>query len=421
MAKFVKRTSDVAMALDRLQGFAENLISSETRRRTQLGREKEARMVDAYKYMLREEEGQIAELESALNAIETNFLDRGIELKSVLPEYRTIASEEILNAANEGAMEMINVQLEDSRDYKSRLESRKREASKIKRHIDLFDDAISLVDPGEDKIVDAGDVAAAATKFIDEYDQYAPEIEQRLEELQTESQLQRLQEDYYARLARESKEKISANTAATTDATIKIGMLEDVKKETLEGVRAMTYQPISSLVEQYRPAITLQSEIVSGEDALTGESLTTSDIKAKQTLQTQEYTRLGVTLAPWAFSQEQAALEAQNLQTSITKAGNGNYQELINYLKKGHSQYILWTQEGNQMANTYRSDIQNILGIDVANKEWIGQLEELWWSVSQADIEQATEALKAGRQFLPEMEDEGQTIKDPDLEYYGFE
>ena len=73
------------------------------------------------------------------------------------------------------------------------------------------------------------------------------------------------------------------------------------------------------------------------------------------------------------------------------------------------------------MANTYRSDIQNILGIDVANKEWIGQLEELWWSVSQADIEQATEALKAGRQFLPEMEDEGQTIKDPDLEYYGFE
>ena len=421
MAKFVKRTSDVAMALDRLQGFAENLISSETRRRTQLGREKEARMVDAYKYMLREEEGQIAELESALNAIETNFLDRGIELKSVLPEYRTIASEEILNAANEGAMEMINVQLEDSRDYKSRLESRKREASKIKRHIDLFDDAISLVDPGEDKIVDAGDVAAAATKFIDEYDQYAPEIEQRLEELQTESQLQRLQEDYYARLARESKEKISAHTAATTDATIKIGMLEDVKKETLEGVRAMTYQPISSLVEQYRPAITLQSEIVSGEDALTGESLTTSDIKAKQTLQTQEYTRLGVTLAPWAFSQEQAALEAQNLQTSITKAGNGNYQELINYLKKGHSQYILWTQEGNQMANTYRSDIQNILGIDVANKEWIGQLEELWWSVSQADIEQATEALKAGRQFLPEMEDEGQTIKDPDLEYYGFE
>jgi hypothetical protein len=46
-----------------------------------------------------------------------------------------------------------------------------------------------------------------------------------------------------------------------------------------------------------------------------------------------------------------------------------------------------------------------MLGIDISNKEWVSQLEELWWSVGQADIEQATEALKAGRQFLPEFED----------------
>ena len=90
-------------------------------------------------------------------------------------------------------------------------------------------------------------------------------------------------------------------------------------------------------------------------------------------------------------------------------------------MKKGHSQYILWTQEGNQMAETYKADIQDILGIDISSKEWVSQLEELWWSVGQADIEQATEALKAGRQFLPEMEDGSPTGKDPLLEEYGFE
>ena len=73
------------------------------------------------------------------------------------------------------------------------------------------------------------------------------------------------------------------------------------------------------------------------------------------------------------------------------------------------------------MSETYRSDIQRMLGIDIASKEWVSQLEELWWSVGQADIEQATEALKAGRQFLPEMEDESSTVKDPLLEEYGFE
>ena len=66
MAKFVKQTSDLAVALNRLQGFADNLISSETNRRIQLGREKEARMTDAYQYMLNNENAEIAELETAL-------------------------------------------------------------------------------------------------------------------------------------------------------------------------------------------------------------------------------------------------------------------------------------------------------------------------------------------------------------------
>ena len=415
---------DVTKALDALQDMADTLITAQTNRRIQLGREKEARMVDAYQYMLGNEEQEIAALETALDSITQNLNDRGVELKDLGDQYKTISSEELLAAANEGATELINAKLEDSRNYRNSLQQKKSKAMEIKRHIDIFDDAMTLVDPahyGDPGIIDAEDVAHAALQWMEANEQEGPEIVQRLQALQTEGELERLQTDYYAKLARESKEKITASTAQTTDSQIKIKMLEDVKKETVEGVKAMTYQPISSLVEEYRPAITLQSEISSGEDALTGQDLKTNEVAAKQEDLTGQYTRLGVILAPWAMSQEQAALEAQNLQTAISKAGNGNYQEIINYLKKGHAQYILWTDDGNQMAETYRADIQNMLGIDISNKEWVGQLEELWWSVGQADIEQATEALKVGRQFLPEMEDDSPTSIDPLLQEYGFE
>ena len=423
MAKFVKQTSDLAQSLNRLQGFAENLISMETNRRIQLGREKEARMTDAYQYMLSNENAEIAELEAGLDLIEQNLLARGVELKSVGDEYKTIASEELLAAANEGAVELLNIKLEDSKGHRDSLQKRKSKAMEIKRNIDLFDDAMTLADPahyGDKGIIDAEDVAHAGKLWMDANEQEGPEIMQRLQELQTEGELERLQTDYYAKLARESQEKITASTAQTTDSSIKIKMLEDVKKETVEGVKAMTYQPISSLVEEFRGAITLAGEIAEGTDAATGQSLNASEVKAKEEAKNTEYTRLGVILVPWAFSQDQAALEAQNLQSAISKAGNGNYQEIINYLKKGHAQYILWSQEGNQMGETYKADIQDILGIDISNKEWVNQLEELWWSVGQADIEQATEALKAGRQFLPEMEDDSPTGKDPLLEEYGF-
>ena len=170
-----------------------------------------------------------------------------------------------------------------------------------------------------------------------------------------------------------------------------------------------------------RPAISLRGELASGQDAATGQDLKPDEITVKQEELTNEYTRLGVTLAPWAFSQGQAALEGQGIENAITKASNGNYQDIINYLKKGHAKYTLWSQEGNQKAELYKTDMQSMLGIDISNNEWIGQLEELWWSVGQADIEQATEALKAGREFLPKFEDDSQTDIDPLLQEYGFE
>ena len=334
MAKFVKQTSDLAQSLNRLQDFAENLISMETNRRIQLGREKEARMVEAYGYMLGNEDQEIADLEASLQSIEQNLQSRGVELKSLSDEHKTISSEELLAAANEGAVELLNARLEDSRSHRESLQKRKTEASAILRNINMFDDAMTLADPahyGDKGIIDAEDVAHAGLQWMEANEQEGPEILQRLQALQTESELERLQTDYYARLARESKEKVTASTAETTDSSIKIKMLEDVKKETVEGVKAMTYQPISSLVEEFRGAITLAGEIAEGEDAATGQSLNATEVKAKEQAKNAEYTRLGVTLVPWAFSPEQAALEAQSLQSAISKAGNGNYQEIINY------------------------------------------------------------------------------------------
>ena len=139
--------SDIAQALDRLQGFAENLISYETNRRVQLAREKEDRVSDAYRYMIQNEESQIQEHQLAIDAVQQNFLDRGIELKSVKAQHRTIKSEELLSAANEGALEILQVMLDDRKAQKESYESKAREANKVKRYVDMFDEAISLTDP----------------------------------------------------------------------------------------------------------------------------------------------------------------------------------------------------------------------------------------------------------------------------------
>ena len=179
MAKFVKQTSDLAQSLNRLQDFAENLISMETNRRIQLGREKEARMVEAYGYMLGNEDQEIADLEASLQSIEQNLQSRGVELKSLSDEHKTISSEELLAAANEGAVELLNVRLEDSRSHRESLQKRKTEASAILRNINMFDDAMTLADPahyGDKGIIDAEDVAHAGLKWMEANEQEGPEI-----------------------------------------------------------------------------------------------------------------------------------------------------------------------------------------------------------------------------------------------------
>jgi len=424
MAKFTYQKSELASALDRLQGFAENLISFETNRRIQLGREKEARMVDAYTYMLGKENEKIADLELGLDSIIQNLEDRGVERIKLGPEHKSVEFEALLSAASEGAMELLNVEIQDAQAYREKLEGNVREAKKIKRHIDMFDDAVSLVDPaysGDKNIIEAEDVAKVALQWMEANDQEGPAIIQRLEQLQTEGELERLQTDYYARLAREAEEKITAAGTGQTEAKIKIETLEPIKKEAQEAVKALTYQPISKMVEEYGFIISRQADIEAGVDSRTGKDLTTTDTQNMQAEIVQEQLRLGSILFPWSYSQDQASAEAQGIQTALTKAvKNGDYYDLVNYFKKGNAQYKLLLQQGNTLAETYRADIQAMFGIDIASDDWVSQLIELNEISARIDIEQATEAVKIGRELLPEIEEPG-SDKDPIMEKYGFE
>jgi len=427
MARFRRQTSDVAQALDRLQGFAEDLIFAETNRRIQVGREKETRMIGAYNYMIGEEEEQISEIETALDAIQTNLLERGVELKSVLPEYRTIASEELLIAANEGAMEMAQVKLAGSQDYKERLEKRKREADKILRHVNLFDDAISLVDPGEDKVVDAIDVAKVAQKFSKTHKKYAPELEQRLRELQTEGELQRLQEDYYSKLKRESEEKIAAHTAGATEDALRLEELKNVKQETQEGVYAQL--PLFELRESYGPLTSIQVELSNGVSRETGKDLTPTEITDLEERERQELRSLGTIFYPWILNPEASAGEAAKLRSMIMGAsgisGTGDrisprFEELLSYFKVAHAQYKTMLPEN---AAAFKAEIEAMFGVDVSSSKWIANIIALNDMAVEVDIE---EGEIMGRRFMsttPSIETENyeEGTKDPIMEKYGFE
>ena len=438
--------SDVAQALNRLQGMAEKFISATTNRSIQLNREKEARVSEAYRYMVGDEERQITQLEGALDLMESNLLARGVELKSVDAEYRTIDSEELLNAANQSASSMLQVQLQDSQDYKERLENRKREADKVLRHINLLDDYMQDVDPkatGDPHLVDAEDVAKAAESFTKKYVEFEEDTKDRLEFLKTETELQRLQEDYYAKKARESQEKLTAAEADFATADIRRGRFEIIKKEALEGVRAKAYPVVGGLIDSFRGPINLGKEILAGEDALTGKSLTTSDSKEKEAQRDQEYKRLGVTLYPWASTVDGAAKAAKTLQSAFIEAGSGNYQDIINYLKTGYSKYILWMQESDNImagatteeqkkeaanirsrAENYKADVERMLGIEIDDVEWLKNLEELWNASLRADIDQGEEQVKMSLDMFSDPlidESDYEVLKeDSDLEYYGW-
>ena len=396
--------TDVGRALDNLRGFAENLVINESNRRIQLSREKEQREIDAYNYLNTIEGNEIARIEGALNQIESNLMAKGIELEALGDQYKSINAEELLNAANTSAAEMLSVQLEQRQNYKEALEIKRRDAQKLLRHIDAFDEYImDNIDPsvsGEKHLVDAKDVADAAINFLEEKDSFnakhSEEITQRLKDWQTEDALSQLQQGFYSRQFEDQKAKADSLQLTHADAKMKIEALDPLKKEAQEGLVAMTQIPVSKMIEQYGVIITRQSE-------LDNEELDrTSDIAAAEQAIEGEQARLGSILYPWAFSQEQSMVLAQNFQTALSKiAKNNDYSDLINYLKQGSAQYKLWLGQGDPIADTYRSDMQSMFGIDISSDAWLSQLVDLFDVSGKIDIEQAVESLKIAKSILP--------------------
>jgi len=411
MAKFVKQSSDVAVALNRLQDLASQFISATTARQVQLGREKEARMVDAYQYLLSSEDAEINRLETSLGAIEQNLQERGVELKNLGDEYKTIDSEALLAAANEGAAELLNVKLNDRKNYRNSLQSKKVNASSIKRNIDLLDEALSQVDPnwtGDKNIVEASDVAHAADKFKQEFEISGPEIDQRLAEMSTQESLDSLQADYFSRLKEEAQQKIDASTASQVEAKIKMNTLEPMKKEAVEGVVALLNQgnSLSKLREQFGAIITRQAEL----DA--DDSLNTSEVQEKENEIMNEQLRIGSFLFPWSLSEEEAIVQAQTLQRSLVEAiQNKNFHDLINYLDSSNLQH--YTMEP-KMAAQYQADVLDMLGIDISDDKFISQLKDLHNLSGRVDIEQANIMLEIGKSILPEDEFDDNRTNDLD-------
>ena len=411
----MSKQTEISSALDRLQQFAGDLINMETARRIQLGKEKEARVAEAYKYLMSREESKINQHETAIDSLTQNLMDRGIELKSVKDEYKTVASEELLSAANESAISMLDVMLNDAKMQEQSWRSRLRDVQSVARHVDLFDDAMKMVNPaatGDQHKIEAGDVAEVATKFLDTHDKYAPEIEQRLKELQTEGQLERLQEDYIARLARDVEEKKAIALADKTDSILQLEDLKNVKQQSLEGVKALTDRPLFALNEQFGAIITRQVELQDPD-------LTTSAISELETEIGQEQIRLASILFPWDGAKnlqpDVANRNAGKVQMALISAlKNQNYVPLIEYLKEGQQQYNMMTPG---LAEQYKQDLLSMTGIDISNTEHLRMLIQFNENIYSTDIKEAEIFTKRSEYLLPQVEVEDEE-QDPLLKQF---
>ena len=400
MAKFVKQTSDLAEALGNLQDLASEFISLETARRSQLGREKEARQIEAYKYLIAQEDVDIKEHEMAINTVKENLLARGVELEGLSEEYKGINAQDLLTSANEGALEMLQVMYDDARAQKDSFERLNRHSASVKRHIDLLDEAVSMVDPGyagDKYIVDAEDVVEAAKSVRKAGGEYEKAEEQYLEFIQTPEQLAIRQTDYYARLAKEAEEKVTAATAEATEDVIALEMLKSTQKETQEAVGAQL--PLFEFRESYGPLISIQTQIMSGVDSVTGKDLGKNEMNDLEIVKAQELRALGTTFYPWITLTDQSVIAAGNLQSAIMSASGVSatgqriiprYDELLNYFKVANFEYkdMLATPGMEKVASNFQAEMLSIFGVDVSSTEWVKNITQMNDWAELVDIEQ---------------------------------
>ena len=417
MAKFVKQSSDIAVALNNLQQTAENFINAKTNRSIQLGREKQGRVAEAYQILINNENSQINELNQALNNIENSLLDKGVQLKGIGEEFQTIDAESLLKAAAEGSMSLLQNTLEQRKKHKESLQGKKVNATAVKRQIDMFDNALAAVNPadlGDDGLWDVEDIVKHEKAFTDSLsDVLTPEFGQRIEALKTEEYLSKLNTSYFANLTDQTNQKIASTKYQTAAAGTKIRILEDAKKEPAEGVKALLSTPVNNLAQLFTGAIQNEATIESGEDEA-GNTLNDTEVQALKDSNVQMYDQYGAVLFPWSETQEQANIRAQGLKSALIRAGSGNYEDLVRYLKEGHTQYMSLLSNNDPNADLYKEDVRQYLGVDISNKSYIEDLQDLLLATNQAEIEQAMEALKTAKRYLPEetFEEDTQDLND---------
>jgi len=395
MANYTKQSSDVADALNRIQDFAENFLTMETNRRVQLGREKESRMVSAYSYLIGNENDQIDELEMALEAITNNLAERGVELSSVSPEFRTMGAQPILAAANESAANIASVKLEGSQNYRERLENKKREADKILRHINMYDDALSLIDPsyaGNKKLIEADDVAEAYNRFISGMDdELAKEmldseafLKERTEYLQTTEGLEGLRGSV-------KQDHLSA-----------IEAYKIPRQQTIDVLKMHTQDPAMVLSRHFRSIGVLRAQL--------GEETVTSKKDALELEIQNQYADLGSLLYPqikdsegnWVTpTPETSAYMARQLSESLLLLQqDGDPTEFVLYLENVQLYYDEVKKDdsdiGQAVSNRVRNEVLNLLGIDLEapikfGEEFMTQIELIlleYKELERIDLEQ---------------------------------
>ena len=111
--------SDLAKAIEGLGQVANNFISAHTQRQTQLAREKTAREIESYNYLIKREDKEIDDIEASLDTLVTNLEQKSIELSNINPKYQGVSSAELLSLAGESNNQMLNTMLNDAKNQKN--------------------------------------------------------------------------------------------------------------------------------------------------------------------------------------------------------------------------------------------------------------------------------------------------------------
>lgn len=400
--------SEIAAALDRLGGLANEWVMAETQRRVQASRDKKARTAEAYKYLIEKEDEQIDQYKEQFNIIQEGLLQRGVEMADLSDEYKTTDAKPLLEAANESALSMLSNIYGESQLQAVSYQNKLRNAKSVERRINMIDAFMSDVDPAESaegdlNIIDAGDVRVKAGKYLDAYDEI-PEILQRIEALQQPESIALLNQQYTDRRIREVQAKTADINAKNIDSHLKIKELEVPLKEIQEGINSMVQLPVFDLRMEFGNVNSLSAELHNIED------LESTDYTNKKQELDAEIGRLGLIFYPWLGKTANYQEAGSDMMSAIHwSAENNNHIKLSEYLKEANIHFSLAGTPDSALttgqANLLRSQILEMSGIDISDNAWIDRLHTSTEELFRIQARQENEGLKVLKSLYPTLED----------------